>query len=165
MFCRTPDQLCNDMSHLYSSRTLIRWNKSYIEQGVYVKIFGRPGQITRYFWLFVIQTWWIVFSFVDLMVWTFVCTKLLAIIKDKSNIESFISIVENKFRLPPWSLLIIIMMKDREIKHTSVPIRKSHTYTCSYSLLWRKNNLFIYLNYNMNVLLLWPFWDQQMCEK
>ena len=38
---------------------------------------------------------------VGLMVWTFVCTKELAIIKDKSNIEWFICIVENKFCLPP----------------------------------------------------------------
>ena len=31
------------------------------------------------------------------MVWIFVCTKELAIIKDKSNIERFLCIVENKF--------------------------------------------------------------------
>ena len=67
---------------------------------------------------------------VDLMVWTFVCTKLVVIIKDKSNIESFesfesfISILENKFRLPPWSLLIIDYKKHEQIKHTSVPISK-----------------------------------------
>ena len=47
---------------------------------------------------------------VGLVVWTIVCTNLLLIIINKSNMSRCICICicisENKFRLPPWSLLI-----------------------------------------------------------
>ena len=69
------------------------------------------------------QIWNIVI--VGMIVCTFVCTKLL-VINSKSNIGRFIGILENKFRLPPWSLLTIITVKSMNNNYTSVPKSNSH---------------------------------------
>ena len=63
------------------------------------------------------------------MLWTFVCTEMFTIIRDKSNMERMNCIcifTENKFRLPPWSLLITISNKTGNNTYTSVPIRNNH---------------------------------------
>ena len=59
------------------------------------------------------------------MVWTFVCTEVFTIIKDKSNVKRCICIcifTENKFRLPPWSLLTTFTKETMTWKYTSLPI-------------------------------------------
>jgi hypothetical protein len=62
-----------------------------------LEIIGNPRNKTKIKTLFNISGW---------VVLTFVCTKLLLIIKNNSNIRCIsICISENKFWLPPWSLL------------------------------------------------------------
>ena len=49
------------------------------------------------------------YVFVFWVLWTFWCTEKFTVINSKSNMERFIFgciFTENKFRLPPWSLLI-----------------------------------------------------------